>query len=522
MSQGYFSAEDGSRTCVACPLGLFSPNVSATACHDCVLPLYTTSVATRQCSSCNAGLYAVFDNAMAGVFRECRLCPEGASCPALANMSISPRFYAVRNPVTMEVETFLCDGGRCAADFTCGANRVAAVDNPLCGLCLPGYSEWGGACVACPGGANGGLVLGLLVLAWVCVLVIHGFAQRSSTSSALRIAMFFWQVSFLIVGGAAWARWAAFLELNFFTAGSGFGSVCPFPVSPRGALALRLLGPLLSYALLATTAAVHRGLGRLQLGTRVARFESAAYWRTAITLYFFTFNSVTRACLDFFNCAALPSGRYVAALPAVRCDEAAYRALTPLAVLLLLAYAVAVPVFIGHRLRSAHGRAFNEDLARVWSVVYGPLREDVLWWGLAQMLARAGLVATAVFARGDAYARHAVTALIVGASLVLATHLRPNRSAGDNAWELGTLAALVLLAQSEIVGARDAWLAVLTLGVGAAMAARLGAQCMRRLAKGRADSEAPSTSSAGAHDGDRRRSAMQLSDTAYFALEGDA
>lgn len=53
------------------------------------------------------------------------------------------------------------------------------------------------------------------------------------------------------MGGAAWVRWAAFLELDFFTAGSGSGSVCPFPVSPDGALALRLLGPLLSYVLLA-------------------------------------------------------------------------------------------------------------------------------------------------------------------------------------------------------------------------------------------------------------------------------
>lgn len=112
-------------------------------------------------------------------------------------MTISPLYYATRDPTTLAVDTYLCDGGRCGADFTCGPNRVAAADNPLCGHCLPGHSEWGGTCVACSG-VNGGLVLGLVVLAWVCVLVIHGFAQRASTSSSLRIAMFFWQVSFLI------------------------------------------------------------------------------------------------------------------------------------------------------------------------------------------------------------------------------------------------------------------------------------------------------------------------------------
>ena len=63
------------------------------------------------------------------------------------------------NAATLVVATFRCYGGRCAADGQCGANRVppAGNGNPLCGQCLPGYSEWGGACVACPG-VNGGLV----------------------------------------------------------------------------------------------------------------------------------------------------------------------------------------------------------------------------------------------------------------------------------------------------------------------------------------------------------------------------
>jgi hypothetical protein len=434
----------------------------------------------RACSSCNAGLYAVFDDATAGVFRECRFCPEGASCPALSNMSTSPLFYALRDPVTLAVDTFLCDDGRCATNSSCGANRVAAADNPLCGRCLPGHAEWGGACVACADDANGGLVLGLLVLAWVCVLAIHGFSQRSSTSSALRIAMFFWQVSFLIVGGAraAWARWAGFLELNFLTVDSGSGSVCPFPVSPHGALVLRLLGPLLSYALLAATAAVYRALGHLW--TRLPPFEPAAYWRTSITLYFFTFNSVTRVCLDFFNCATLPSGRCMVALPAVRCDEAMHQGLTPLVALLLAAYAVAVPGYIGYRLLEldAHRRlaTHQSELERVWTVVYGPLRTTVFWWSIAQMLARAALVAAAVYMRANDHARYSVFALINGVSAILLMHFKPNRSAGDNAWELGTLSALSLLALSENMAAPDAWLALLTLGVGVAIALRLGAQ----------------------------------------------
>jgi hypothetical protein len=61
--------------------------------------------------------------------------PPGAECPGPSAMSISSLYYAVRDPVTMEVATFLCDGGRCSSDFTCGPNRLSAADNPLSSHC---------------------------------------------------------------------------------------------------------------------------------------------------------------------------------------------------------------------------------------------------------------------------------------------------------------------------------------------------------------------------------------------------
>jgi hypothetical protein len=426
----------------------------------------------------------VFYNATARTFSECRACPEGAVCPGRSNMTVSARYYVVCDANTLATETFLCDGGRCAADGHCSPNRVAAADNPLCGRCMPGYSEWDGTCVACPG-ANGGVILGLLVLAWTCVLALHGLTQRSSANSALRIAMFFWQVALLIVGGTVWLRWAAVLDLNFVVAGGASVSVCPFPVSPHGMLVLQLLGPLLSFVLLVVSAALHRLLSpSTEARCRLPGFELAAYWRSCVTLYFVTFNSVTRACLDFFNCVTLPSGRYMVALPAVRCDEHAYRRLIPLVMTLLAMYVVVVPGFIGYRLRGAvHRQAqVQEDThARVWSVVYGPLRAGASWWSMVQMLARAALVATAVYLRANDSTRNAVFTLlnvVLAMSLLL---LRPNRNADDNAWELATLSALALLALSEIMGAKDAWLIVLTLGVGGAAVIRLCAQSLRRL-----------------------------------------
>ncbi len=469
----------------------------------------------------------------AGAFNECRLCPPGTDCPALSNVTISPSHYAVRDPVTLAIETFLCDGGRCAANGACGPNRVAAESNPLCGQCLPGHSEWAGTCLACSG-VNWWLLLGLLILACVCTLGLHVVSQRSSSSSALRITMFFWQVSFLIVGSAAWVRWASFLDLNYFTAGSGSGSACPFPVSPHDMLVLRVLGPLLSFALLGFAASLHRGLdvaglpGRDGPCRRMPPFDPVTYWRTAISLYFFTFNSVTRACLDFFNCASLPGGRFLVALPAVRCDEGAYRGLMLLVVLILAVYTLVAPCFIAARLHGAlrelrtTPRKTEASDARegVWSVVYGPLHPHAFWWSLAQMLTRATLVSTAVFLRADDHARCALFALQVGASTVLLLRTQPNVNGSDNEWELGTLAALSVLSLSEIMGLPDAWLALVTLGVGGAVSARLALQMLRRLAVARTDDWGGPEHESGRASLNDNGDAMPMVGAAYMALGG--
>jgi hypothetical protein len=47
--------------------------------------------------------------------------------------------------------------------------------------------------------------------------------------------------------------------------------------------------------------------------------------------------------------------------------------------------------------------------------------------------------------RANDQARYAVLALINVVLVVLLMHFKPNRSTGDNAWELGTLLSLVLL-----------------------------------------------------------------------------
>jgi hypothetical protein len=483
--QGSFAIEAGSADCRPCPQGSVARGAGQTSCTLCVPPEYTKGSGERQCSSCNTGYYAVFLNAATRNFSECLLCPAGVSCTAGADPKVATDYYAIKDPTTMALQTFRCEGARCAGRASCGPNRVAAEDNPLCGQCLRGFSEWHGECVKCTG-VDGGLVFGLLVLAWACVLVVHVFAQRSSTSSALRITLFFWQVAFLVVDAAAWTRWASFLGLNFLTA-SGTGS-CPFPASPYAMILVLQLGPLLPYALLLATAACHFAAaparpvpaadvvepvrpGRCSLPP----FDGAAYFRTTIAIYYFTFNSVTRHCLEFFSCAELPTGRYVSSMPAVRCDSRAYHALMPLAASLLACYAVVIPAYIAVKLRAARvaGQLQRPQHLHWWGVVYGPFRERALWWGLSQMLFRLLLVAVAVFLWAEDAARLGSLILLCAGSLVLLLLVRPNREPADNTWELSAHLALVVLATTRSMNAPGVWLAFVTLGMGVAITLRL-------------------------------------------------
>ncbi len=483
-------------------------------------PLYSNTNGSRQCLACNAGLYAVFHDALTGDFDQCSPCPQGADCPALQDMLVSPRYYAVRNATTRAVVTYVCDGDRCLANGQCGPRRLPADENPLCGRCQAGDSEWGGSCVTC-GDGSGGLILAAVLAAWVCVMVIHGLSQSTLGSSALRIALYMWQVALLVAGRATWLRWAAFLDLDFLTATGG--SACPFPASPLGVLLAQLLAPLILFALLGATAAVHaaflhfrqqspaagddalpddaeslaasRSSSRTDRVLRVlsidpSRFVVAAYARTSISLYFFTFNQVTRRALAFFSCVSIDgaanatlAGSYLTSLPAVRCDSDGYRAVKPLAVLLLAAFLVLVPGYIAFKLWSFHrgGKLRDFEVQSWWGLVYAPFREDVYWWGLLQMIFRAALVAVAVFLYADDVQRLALMTLLSCAIEVLHALLLPNRSHTDNIWEAVSLAALTTLCVLVSMGAADALMATLTIGVALLLSARPARRPLRNL-----------------------------------------
>jgi hypothetical protein len=61
----------------------------------------------------------------------------------------------------------------------CGVNRLPPDSNLLCGQCKPGYSEWGGRCVACES-TNGGLLFLYVLISMLFVGIFHKLSQKKA------------------------------------------------------------------------------------------------------------------------------------------------------------------------------------------------------------------------------------------------------------------------------------------------------------------------------------------------------
>ncbi len=309
--------------------------------------------------------------------------------------------------------------------------------------------------------------------------------------------MYFWQVSLLTVGSAAWVRWASFLDLNFLTAGGK--SSCPFPASPETTFVVILLSPLFVFVLLGITALIHQRVYK-EAQTRVpawpwrivSEYRLSSYWRTTLSLFSYTFNIVTRQCLDFFNCTTLPSGSFMVSLPGVRCDSAAYRGVMPLVVILLMLYLL-IPVSIVVKLFIAHTRGTLDHKAMMewWGGLYQAFRKNRFWWSQAQTMVRLGLVTIVVFLYDNNSARLGLLSIINLGTVVLLLLLRPNQEPLDNMFELLAYVALAVLSNSTAMNANDAWLAFLTIGVGLTITGRLVYARIPSRVKNKADTASP-------------------------------
>jgi hypothetical protein len=137
----------------------------------------------------------------------CRPCPKGGYCPGVGIISAEQGYFlAVQDHG--EVVSFPCDhDGQCVGGTEClngtllvidsvtvtccGNNRYSGSGNPLCGLCLPGHSEWGGKCVPCDK-PNVPILFLYIFAAFIFMVAFHAVSQ--STRADTRLFFYFVQM----------------------------------------------------------------------------------------------------------------------------------------------------------------------------------------------------------------------------------------------------------------------------------------------------------------------------------------
>jgi hypothetical protein len=88
-----------------------------------------------------------------------------------------------------------CPRDLCLESGEYATGRKPAVENPLCGQCLPGLYQWGSECVPCERTQYGVIVL-LVLFIVALVLVFHRASQSSAAD--VKIFMFFLQTGLLL------------------------------------------------------------------------------------------------------------------------------------------------------------------------------------------------------------------------------------------------------------------------------------------------------------------------------------
>jgi hypothetical protein len=149
-TKGQFRAgHDPGSTCKLCPPGKSQDLVGQSSCVACAPGYYQNKAGAKTCRKCSGYTFQLYAGATS-----CTTCPFGADCP---NGGLVAKRGYYGTPLSAGLESFrffLCPMGYCVEDnfgggdgahnatyaqCKLGANRDWNV--PLCGACLPGFSQ---------------------------------------------------------------------------------------------------------------------------------------------------------------------------------------------------------------------------------------------------------------------------------------------------------------------------------------------------------------------------------------------
>jgi hypothetical protein len=268
----------------------------------------------------------------------------------------------------------------------CGPLRMQSAENYMCGQCLQGYQDIGGACKACASATNAGLLVALLAVALVFVLVIYLLEARQNNTGDLSVLLYFTQIALLIAGPSAdWSSWVNILSLS--STGTDFFSGCVFK---QGDVEQNLLMPLFAlliiYAVGAAASAVSLLLSRLA-AARV-KFDPNLQVRAALAVLLFSFTALLEAAFSSLECVDLGGsgggrGSVLHRYPSISCQSRAYRAALGVQIAIIVLVAVGLPCAVLYLVREAHASLPTSKLGSYLSAPL-PLSHAVRWGALYQ------------------------------------------------------------------------------------------------------------------------------------------
>ena len=128
----------------------------------------------------------------------------------------------------------------------------------MCAQCLEGYYEWGGSCLTCDPSVYYPALMGLLVLIWIYVLVIHHLTNPTVTTGDAGVKCFMFYISTFRLMAGGEVRWLSWLSIFDFEAEQASqGNLCFLPLDPTDKFLFQVMVPIVGLGLLLLSAALH-------------------------------------------------------------------------------------------------------------------------------------------------------------------------------------------------------------------------------------------------------------------------
>jgi FG-GAP-like repeat/Tyrosine-protein kinase ephrin type A/B receptor-like len=247
---GRFSNVNGSAQCSPCPANYFSSSPGLTSCTSCAsMNLYSFANRTgaQFCDECSKQEYFVFSNLnVTSQHPRCQPCPSNADCSNGQPLA-EPGYWVNIDAATGLALVFPCSThDACPGGNTCGPNRLAPSQNPLCAACAPGYQEFGDDCIPCES-TNAGAVFG--VMFFVLILMQLFFFVSQGASAYVSVLSYFAQTAILFIGSQTNSGASTILsifDLDVFAA-AGSSTSCIMQMSDEVRSVSGFFGPLFAF-----------------------------------------------------------------------------------------------------------------------------------------------------------------------------------------------------------------------------------------------------------------------------------